>query len=71
MALNNLPEAGRHYDEAARLYGELDDLAGQAAAAEGHGLLLLRLDQPASGPIRSSPVRSISEDDRAISGARQ
>ena len=47
IALNNLPEAGQHYDEASRLYGELDDLAGQAAAAEGHGLLLLRLDQPA------------------------
>ncbi len=48
VGLNNLPEAERYYDDAARLYGETHDLAGQAAAAEGHGFLLLRQAQPAS-----------------------
>ena len=73
FALNDLPEAEQSYDEAARLYGELGDLAGQAAAAEGHGFLLLRRQQPARAHpylARALDLRTQQGDLRGAAVAR-
>jgi CHAT domain-containing protein len=73
LAFNDLPEAERHYAHADTLYHETHSLAGQAAVAEGLGLLFLRRDQ--LGPARdvleqAVELRSRSGDSRGAAMTR-
>ena len=72
LALSNLPEAGRRFDDADLLYGELGDAAGQAAAAEGHAALLLRQERPVKARpllVRAIALRTRQGDLRAVARA--
>lgn len=73
LALSNLPEAGRRFSDAARLYGELGDVPGQAAAAEGHGALLLSQARPVEARAhlaRAIALRTRHGDLRAVARSR-
>jgi CHAT domain-containing protein/Tfp pilus assembly protein PilF len=73
LALSNLSDAGKRFDEAGRSYREIGDLGGQAAAAEGKAALLLRQGREAEARpylVRALELRTDQGDLRAAARAR-